>query len=123
MTTSPLKVEELEGDLLDLSVALAVDIHGGDIGIRKGHGCSYYNGSGLYHFTPSTSWYHCGQMIDEHGMEFKWVSDATIEAYSHTMNEVRSYGSNHLIAACRLIVASKFGDTVNIPNELLDKSL
>lgn len=121
MTTSPLKVEELEGNLLDLSVAMAMDICGGDIGIRKGHGCSWYNGSGLYHFTPSTSWYHCGEMIGEHGIEFKWVSDATIEAYSYTLNEQRGYGATHLVAACRLIVKSKYGDTVNIPDELLNK--
>lgn len=68
-------------------------------------------------FSPSTDWSQCGPLIAEHGIEFKWVSDATIEAYSYTLSENRAYGGDHLTTACRLI-AMEIGDEVELPEGL-----
>ncbi|MBD1229113.1 phage protein NinX family protein [Xenorhabdus griffiniae] len=72
-------------------------------------------------YSPSTNWGQCGQLIDEYGIQFIWVSDATIEASSYLMDKlvISEFGSNHLEAACRLIVLGKLGDEVEIPDELV----
>ncbi|WP_338804444.1 phage protein NinX family protein [Xenorhabdus griffiniae] len=70
-------------------------------------------------YSPSTDWSICGQLIDEYGIQFIWVSDATIEATSYLLNGAE-FGRSHLKAACRLIVFDKLGDEVEIPDELVE---
>lgn len=67
---------------------------------------------------PTKDWVQCGLLIDEYGIEFKWLTDATIEAYSYTLSENRSMGSDHREAACRLI-AMELGETVMVPSILV----
>lgn len=67
---------------------------------------------------PSTDWGQCGVLIDEYGIEFKWVTDATIEAYSYTLSENRVFGQSHLQAVCRLI-AMELGETAMVPSILV----
>lgn len=67
---------------------------------------------------PSFDWNQCGVLIDEYGIEFKWVTDATIEAYSYVLSENRVYGHGHREAACRLI-AMELGETVKVPAKLV----
>lgn len=114
------KTSELSGVQLDVAVALALEMTGGDLRVRGGYGCSYYNGSGLKTFSPSTDWSQCGNLIEAEGIEFKWVSDATLEAHSYLHDPHYGYGLTHQEAACRLIVASKLGDEVDIPDELME---
>lgn len=67
-----------------------------------------------YH--PSTDWRQCGPLIEEYGIEFKWVSDATIEAHSYLLASSTAYAvESHMVAACRLIVTAKLGETVELP--------
>lgn len=67
---------------------------------------------------PTTDWGQCGVLIDEYGIEFKWLSDAVIEAYSYTMIENRAWGYNHREAVCRLI-AMELGETAMVPSILV----
>ena len=67
---------------------------------------------------PTTDWGQCGVLIDEYGIEFKWLTDATIEAYSYTLSENKSMAGDHREAACRLI-ALELGETVMVPTSLL----
>lgn len=70
----------------------------------------------------SSDWNQCGVLIDEYGIEFKLVTDATIEAYSYVLSENRVYGRDHREAACRLI-AMELGETVKVPTELVNNSV
>ena len=73
-------------------------------------------GRPLPHF--STDWAQGGPLVDKYGIEFKWVTDASIEAYSYAMSENNALGGTHLEAACRLI-AMGLGETVQVPEELV----
>lgn len=66
----------------------------------------------------STEWVTGGPLLTEWAIEFEWVTDATIRAFTMIDSGV-GFGPDHLTAACRAIVASKLGDTVQIPKELL----
>lgn len=77
------------------------------------------SGGDTEEWSPSTNWAQGGPLIDEYGIEFKWVTDASIEAYSYTMSENIALGGTHLEAACRLI-AMELGDVVQVPAELIE---
>lgn len=75
---------------------------------------------------PSTDWSQGGPIIEREDIslvrfEHRW--EATIGAYSqeidHTCNGYAPYGPTPLIAAMRCYVASKLGDEVDIPEELV----
>lgn len=122
------KTSELSGVQLDVAVAIAI---GGHI-TRAQDAQVYLNGMhqlcgeenkrhSRYVFSPSTNWSQCGNLIEAEGIEFKWVSDATLEAHSYLHDPHYGYGLTHQEAACRLIVASKLGDEVDIPDELMNE--
>lgn len=69
-------------------------------------------------YSPTTNWSQRGPLIEKEEIEFKWVSDATLEAHSYLHDPHYSHGLTHQEAACRLIVAAKLGDEVEIPDEL-----
>lgn len=127
MSTVKIKTAELEGDQLDLAVALAFGI-GGDVGIRTGYGCSYYNGAGLVSYNPSSNWALCGMLMEVHSISCYQSTDPETRTLIHWVavaekHEGRRKGlvaSNPKTAICRSIVASKLGDTVEIPAELLE---
>lgn len=107
------KIDELTGAALDWAVAKAI---GESVIIASptiGMPAKVVTEKFRLPFNPSTNWSQCGSLIDEHGIEFKWVSDATIEAYSYTLSEKRAYEPDHLTAACRLI-AMELGEEVGI---------
>lgn len=81
--------------------------------------------------TPSTNWSQGGPIIEEGGIELLCNLTATeAERFSNSRadwqafyryrrsTEDRSYATTPLIAAMRCYVASKFGDEVEIPEEL-----
>lgn len=65
----------------------------------------------------STSWADAGQLIDSHDI---WLSSARSGAVAsvqpHTGVVVQA-GPTKLVAACRAIVAGKFGATIRVPSE------
>ncbi|MCO8161048.1 DUF2591 domain-containing protein [Pseudomonas sp. 21LCFQ010] len=69
-------------------------------------------------FCPSTDWSQGGPLIATHRVSVIY-SDETCDPCAWTDSTAPWHGDTPLIAACRAIVASKLGDTVQIPAELL----
>ncbi len=120
------ETKDLKGDELDIATAFALGFEAKTSSLGTLYwSCdkfdrSYcYNGS-ISRYNPSTKWIQAGDFIDWFGIEFKWISDATIETYSYTLKEKYAHGASHLEAACRLLVVNNFGETVFIPDELLE---
>jgi hypothetical protein len=71
-------------------------------------------------FMPSTRWQEGGPLIGKYMIAFACFPEDEVKpvwAYCCS-GKGEEYGPTHLIAACRAIVASKFGDTVSVPKEL-----
>lgn len=131
------KTAELEGAALDWAVAkadgLKADIHKAPVyryeqnakgePVRIRDGSREFLGVGPNMWSPSVNWSQGGPLIDEHKIEFRYVSDDIVRAVLATgaafIPTPYGTGETHLIAACRAIVAAKLGDTVSIPTELL----
>lgn len=110
------KTAELIGPALDWAVAKSVPqkhwpvIVGGKVMLDTDYDHLPYS--------PSTRWQEGGPLLTGFSIEFEWVTDATIRAFTMIDSGV-GFGSDHLIAACRAIVAAKLGDTVSVPKELM----
>lgn len=77
---------------------------------------NYQNG-----FHPSTNWAQGGEIIEREGMQL-WKGGQWCASLDQSFNPPEfSTGDTPLIAAMRCYVASKLGDTVDIPDELLTK--
>ena len=121
-----IKTSELTGAALDWAVAKC------EHGIKRykyGAPCfspdtkRIYETEGLrqigVNFTPSTNWAQGGPIIEREGMTialdaFGWEArhyDGETEPWTMT-------GDTPLVAAMRCFVASKLGDTVDVPEEL-----
>jgi len=107
-----IKTSELTGAALDWAVAKCEGaINGDDLDI----GFILEGG-----YSPSTDWAQGGPLIEREGMTialdaFGWEArhyDGETEPWTMT-------GDTPLIAAMRCYVASKLGDTVDIPEELV----
>jgi hypothetical protein len=74
-------------------------------------------------YTPSTDWAQGGPIIDREGISLiRQTPDRWVSEYSNgcdRFDHARSHGPTPLIAAMRCYVASKLGDEVEIPEELL----
>lgn len=79
-------------------------------------------------FCPATKWADCGPLLTKYQIEFAADPDRN-QSMCASLAEWRRYGrshrtrwsdgENHLIAACRAIVASLLGETVSVPKELM----
>ena len=73
-------------------------------------------------FDPSESWSQGGPIIERECMDILCLAGGDdgwqADKYLHTEQVIR-FGPTPLIAACRCLVASKLGDEVDIPEELL----
>lgn len=120
---SLVKTSELIGPTLDWAVAKCEGLQRDDPEVeiyifRK----NYSNG--FLHY--STDWSQGGPIINLlmrkgltiHGMKCRYESDAT-SAVVDMNGYYRQSGPTPLIAAMRCYIASKLGDTVEIPDELL----
>ena len=107
-----IKTSELTGAALDWAVAKCEEACVGD---------GYYTGivlrDGEVKYTPSTDWAQGGVLIEPENL---WVGPLE-NGHSWGAKGIKnySYGSTPLIAVCRCYVASKLGDEVEIPEELL----
>jgi hypothetical protein len=78
------------------------------------HGC----------YDPVNDWEIGGPLIAEYAIGFLGHDADNWLAFSSPMDEThQGIGPTHLIAACRMIVASHFGDTVSVPVELFEASV
>lgn len=135
-----MKTFDLTGKALDYAVAKAqgFDVYKDEM--LNGHTMPGFWVSGYYpgdlnswvqleHFTPSTSWMKGGPIIEREG-----IGHDRVPTMAHTPKEfcawmyrdaeatkrtARSYGPTPLVAAMRCLVASRLGDEVEIPKELL----
>ena len=127
-----MKTNELTGHALDWAVAKCegatefwfdtiatywVTLHGRDRALSKGWAQS---------FTPSTNWAQGGPIIEREEFTlshspYEHVFYGRARPWCAEKRGVMEYGPTPLIAAMRCYVASKLGDEVEIPAELLTK--
>lgn len=80
-------------------------------------GCSVDRVEWLEPFRPSESWAQGGPIIEQEGITLthqahRWVAQ--------TDDDIFAWGATPLIAAMRCYVASKLGDEVEVPDELVE---
>jgi len=121
MKTIKVKTSELTGAALDWAVAEAEGL------------MPSKNWTGMY-YRPSTDWGVTGLLIEKYKITLYWHpiyhyedgdSQPCWEAQPHDVllvapDEYDPVGDTALIAACRAIVASKLGDTVEVPEQLVE---
>ena len=81
-----------------------------------------YDDFGAIAYEPSTDWVVGGQIVEIEQIKLdprKGMWEATI--WNDACMQNPAYGPTILIAAMRCYVASKMGDTIEIPDELLNK--
>ena len=121
-----IKTSELKGIALDYAVALAeggenfrfdtvstywITINGKDRALKA---------SWAQSFIPSTNWAQAGEIIEREEIAIMCHhSGAFWDARVNTLPPVYWRGETSLIAAMRCYVASKLGDEVEIPEELV----
>lgn len=74
-----------------------------------------------YTYNPSANWLHGGPIIEREKLDVMWCGDRWC-AYAMTPDketQLVDEGPTPLIAAMRCFVASRLGDTIDIPEELL----
>jgi hypothetical protein len=123
------KTSELSGVALDYAVAkcegeevLVSNITSGGtvLGLALlwvGH----YDDFGLIKYEPSTDWTIAGPIIERERICPDYLLDGRWLAISRLDHSKQGLGPTLLIAAMRCLVASKMGDTIEIPDELLNK--
>ena len=106
-----MKTAELSGAALDWAVSQC----------EENGGLWYESDKDAVPFTPSTDWAQGGPIIEREGLQL-WKGRSWNAACGNSVNppddEIFS-GPTPLIAAMRCYVASKLGDEVEIPAELL----
>lgn len=105
-----MKTSELTGAALDWAVAKAEGIvwEQGDLDAGE-------YGPG---FAPATNWAQGGPIIEREGINIGCHLDGAEWVARNYWGECESIGPTPLIAAMRCLVASRFGDEVEIPEEL-----
>ena len=71
-------------------------------------------------FEPSADWAQAGPIIEREKLNVVYKARGEWYAYTYEMahRQAAEYGPTPLIAAMRCLVASKLGDTIDIPEEL-----
>jgi hypothetical protein len=111
-----MKTSKLTRAALDWAVAKCEGMIRPDGGTYAG-----YHGN-IHRFKPSTDWTQGGQIIERENIsitstDFPWW-ECEEGWYAH-IGDCYAHGLTPLIAAMRCYVASKLGDEVEIPKELL----
>lgn len=112
-----MKTSELTGTALDWAVCEASGFFRGYTQFRSGRGfLKVYGVAASKHLHPSTEWASGGQIIEREGLT---LTHQASQWAAQTDDDVFAYGPTPLIAAMRCFVASKLGDEVEIPKELI----
>ena len=131
-----IKTQDLTGAALDWAVAKAKGI---DVVISQmakrvefdsyvyAEYCNSYNAGQFHQFNPSHNWAQGGPIIERENIEWQWLP-APDKAHQYGARKPSLGGLNRtfcmdgptvLIAAMRCYVASRLGDEVEVPEELL----
>lgn len=102
-----MQVSELTGAALDWVVAKCADIPFPIVYEEDGREVTV---------SPSTDWAQAGPIIDRERIELRGDGDGGWLACDNLNPE--QYGPTPLVAAMRCYVASKLGETIEIPEEL-----
>lgn len=132
-----IKTSELSGPALDWAVAKAESARdpGSIVWDSDGEPCGPFidkNCGGYPVYEPSTDWAYGGLIIEREHIDIVWQDDAEYPdgrphaRMSHmvavprgVMSWCTTHGPTPLIAAMRCFVASRLGDEVDVPEELL----
>lgn len=103
-----IKTSELTGAALDRTVAQCT-------------GRLYGKPGTIYEFQPHRLWAHGGPIIEQEKIDTKWDRVVWLANSRWVQDEERvyMYGPTPLIAAMRCYVASRLGDEVEVPDELV----
>ena len=133
------KTADLTGTALDWAVAKAeytdrrveLNPHGG-VRVENGPGSGDSYGIGWFDFRASTDWAQGGPIIEREHIGFEWMVSEWMAGQNYGGHPYKdrpdlrpigtrfmSYGPTPLIAAMRCYVASKLGDEVDVPDELM----
>lgn len=114
-----IKTSELTGPALDWAVAKAEEA-------TQGFVTGYFAGMVLRgNFSPSTNWSQGGPIIEREKIELKYLPYDRPPYWGALKSNTAAYarsgqiGPTALIAAMRCFVASRLGDEVDVPEELL----
>jgi hypothetical protein len=130
MTTNLLKVCELTGAALDWAVAKAEEERD-VLFCQRQYGRLLVRIAGDHEtrdvewpYAPSTDWSQGGPIIEREGISVVQQGDAAdwvASVYNHNEDDwyMHTTGPTPLIAAMRCYVASKLGDDVDVPEELV----
>jgi hypothetical protein len=113
-----MKTSELTGTALDWAVAKCEGLllpDGGNLQIFNKQLRAHPAKLGTL-YTPSTDWSQGGPIIEREGITLTHQAD---QWSAQTDDDLFAYGPTPLIAAMRCYVASKLGDDVEIPEELM----
>lgn len=119
-----IKTSELEGPALDWAVAEA----SGTPIYRSGKTLTRMDVDGGVYWQPSIYWHQTGPIIERECIEWQWLPSSN-EAHRYGARRPSLGGLNRtfcmdgptiLVAAMRCYVASKLGDEVDVPDELVE---
>jgi len=114
-----MKTAELTGAALDWAVAKCEDIL--DIYFDEESGTNLLSQMETVYFKPSTDWEQGGKIIERECITVEhagvWIGRCWKDSDGDEQIEIE--GATPLIAAMRCYVASKLGDEVELPEELL----
>ena len=119
-----LKTSELQGAALDWAVANCegeLSQHGGQVHL-VGSKVRFYEDTLDIPYTPSTNWAQGGPIIEREGIS---VARDDVEPWCGFIEDVETNvlffsGQTPLVAAMRCYVASKLGDEIEVPDELME---
>ena len=109
-----MKTSELTGAALDWAVAKCEEL---EVYFENGLVCLVGQPFVTYwrYWNPSADWAQGGMIIQSQKITLEWTGENWCAYIRHDQEE---FGNTPLIAAMRCFVASKLGDTVEIPQEL-----
>lgn len=121
------KTSELIGDALDWAVATALGWKRfpSDFTGLAGVWCKDPDNAPLgptvpvIDFSPSTNWSQGGPLIERYKIDVFKAPSNFVEKWAAYCEPPMQQGPSPLAAAMRTIVAAKFGDEVEVPDELL----
>jgi hypothetical protein len=102
-----MKTNELTGAALDWAVA-------------KCEGTLHDDGSVSDYFQPSVDWEQGGAIIESEIIGLDYDAAEGWQARDFDTQQITATGKTPLVAAMRCYVASKLGDEIEAPEELLD---